>query len=122
MSPVAVDAGNPGKLGPVQGPIGHDDEAGAQAVAAISGNNPPELVFTPGYLFDLRLKQGIAIQIEFPPDPAGMFQNFRCVGVFFLWNVPRLLKQRQIDIRLDIALCARITVPVPGAAEVAAPR
>src|SRR4029077_14794169 len=84
------------------------------------GNNPSELVFAPAYLFDLGLKQGVAIQIEFSPDPAGVFQNFRCVGVFLLWNVPGLLKQRQIDIRLDIALRARITVPVPGAAEVAA--
>ena len=49
-----------------------------------------------------------------------MLQNFRCVGVFFFRDVPGLLEQRQIDVRLDIALRARITVPVPGPAEVSA--
>ena len=40
--------------------------------------------------------------------------------VLLLRDVADLLEQRQVDVRLDVALRARVAVPVPGAAEVAA--
>src|ERR1700691_2078992 len=49
-----------------------------------------------------------------------MGQGFGSEGVLLLRDVAGLLEQRQIDVCLDIALRARIAVPVPGAAEVAA--
>jgi hypothetical protein len=49
-----------------------------------------------------------------------MGQDLRCVGVLLLRDVADLLEQGQIDIGLDVAHRARIAVPVPGAAEVAA--
>jgi hypothetical protein len=42
------------------------------------------------------------------------------VRVFFLRDVVQFFEQRQIDVGLDVALRAGITVPVPRAAEVAA--
>ena len=41
-------------------------------------------------------------------------------GVLLLRHVADLLEQRQVDVRLDVALRARVAVPVPRAAEVAA--
>ena len=41
-------------------------------------------------------------------------------GVLLLRDVADLLEQRQVDVRLDVALRARVAVPVPRAAEVAA--
>ena len=40
--------------------------------------------------------------------------------VLLLRDVADLLEQRQVDVRLDVAHRARVAVPVPGAAEVAA--
>ena len=41
-------------------------------------------------------------------------------GVFLLRHVAELFDQRQVAVAFDVALGARITVPVPGATEVAA--
>jgi hypothetical protein len=48
-----------------------------------------------------------------------VLQDLRCVGVFLRGHVPGLLEQREVDIGLDVALGARIAVPVPGPAEAA---
>src|SRR5579862_2222409 len=53
---VAVDSWNPGKLGAVQRPVGHDHESGPHAVVTVSGDDPSALVVVPGDLFDLSLK------------------------------------------------------------------
>ena len=42
------------------------------------------------------------------------------MAVLFLGDVAELFEQRQIDVRLDVALRSGIAVPIPGAAEVAA--
>ena len=42
------------------------------------------------------------------------------MGVLLLRDVADLLQQREVDVRLDVARRARIAVPVPRAAEVAA--
>ena len=49
-----------------------------------------------------------------------MFINLRLKGVFLLWHIASFFEQRQINVRLDIALRPRITVPVPRAADIAA--
>ena len=53
-------------------------------------------------------------------DAACVRQDFRRVGVLLGRPVPGLLQQRHVDHRSGVALGARIAVPVPGAAEVAA--
>ena len=49
-----------------------------------------------------------------------MGEDFRREAVLFLRDVAGLFKQRQVDVGLDVALGARIAVPIPRAAEVAA--
>src|SRR5882757_6821059 len=116
----AIDAGNSGKLRPVQRSVGHDDESCSHPITTIGRNDPPTLFLAPRYVFDLSLKAGVAIQIEFFADTPRMGQDLRRVGILLLRDVAGLLEQRQIDVRLDIALRAGIAVPVPGPAEVPA--
>src|SRR5271156_1539971 len=61
MPLVVVDTRNPRQLRPIQRPVGHDDEARAHSVAAVSGDDPPALFFAPGDIFDLSLKADVAI-------------------------------------------------------------
>src|SRR5580704_14090169 len=117
---VALDAGNAGELRPVQRPVGHDDEARAHAVAAIGRDDPSAFLFAPGDRLDRRLEARVAIQIELLTDAPRVREDFRRERVLLLRDVAGLLEQRQIDVRLDIALRAGIAVPVPGAAEVSA--
>ncbi len=49
-----------------------------------------------------------------------MFVDLRRERVLLLRHVAEFFEQRQIAVRLDVALRAGIAVPVPGAAEVAA--
>ncbi len=115
-----VDALNPGQLRPIQRPVGHHDEPRAHPIVAVGGNDPPALVLAPRERFDLRLKACVAIQIELLADTPRMRQDFRRIRVLLFRDITGFLEQRQIDVRLDIALRAGIAVPVPGAAEVAA--
>ena len=117
---IALDAGNAGQLRPVQRPVGHDDEARAHAVAAVGGDDPSAFVLAPGDRLDRRLKARVAIEIELLTDAPRVREDFRRERVLLLRDIAGLLEQRQIDVRLDIALRAGIAVPVPGAAEVSA--
>src|SRR5208337_4695058 len=115
-----IDAGYRGQLRPVKRPVGHDDEPRAHPVVAVGGDDPSALVLAPGERLDLGLKAGVAIQIELLADAPRVGQDFRRVRVLLLGDVAGFLEQRQIDVRLDIALRTGIAIPVPGAAEVAA--
>ena len=55
-----------------------------------------------------------------PRDPPRMIENLGRERIFVPGDIARLLQQRQIAIGFDIAHRARIAVPVPGAAEIAA--
>ena len=55
-----------------------------------------------------------------PADPLGVLEDLGDEGVLLLRHVAELLEQRQVAVRLDVALRAGVAVPVPGAAEVAA--
>src|SRR5215471_2948148 len=117
---VTVDPGNSGQLGPVEGPVGHHDVARAQEVITIGADQPPALFLAPSDFPDQGLKESAAIQIVLLADAACVREDFRCEGVLLFGQVSGLLEQRQIDVRLDVALRSRIAVPVPGTAEVAA--
>src|SRR5271167_2390590 len=98
-----VDALNAGELGPVKRPVGHDDESGADAVAAIGSDDPAALFLAPGERFDLRLEACVAVQVEMLADTPRVRQDFRRVGVLLPGYVADLLEQRKVDVRLDIA-------------------
>src|SRR5216683_462283 len=109
-----------GELGPIQRTVRHDHVTRAQPVVAIGGDDPSAFAFVPPEFLDLGLEQRAAVKVELLCDALRVLQNFRREGILLLRNVAGLLEQRQIDVGLDIALRARIAVPVPGAAEVAA--
>ena len=68
----------------------------------------------------LGLEQGAVVEPEVLADVAAVLEDLGRPGVLLLRDVPDLLEQRQVDVRLDVALRARVAVPVPRAAEVAA--
>src|SRR5579872_6202672 len=120
MTPEALDTGDAGQLRPIQGAAGDDHEAGAHGVTAVGGDQPPVLVLQPAHLADLGLETGQAIEIECLADAARMRTDLVGETVFLLRDVAGLFQQRQVDVAFDIALRAWISIPVPGAAEVAA--
>ena len=69
---------------------------------------------------DLGREAGALVQVEVPGDATAVLEDLRCAGVLLARDVAGLLQQREVDVGLDVALCARVPVPVPGAAEVAA--
>src|SRR5215472_18350008 len=117
---VTVDSGNSGQLGPVEGTVGHHDVARAQEVITIGADQPPALLLAPSDFRDQGLKESAAIQIVLLADAARVREDFRREGILLFRQVSGLLEQRKIDVRLDVALRARIAIPVPGASKVAA--
>jgi len=53
-------------------------------------------------------------------DPLGVAEDLRREGVLLTWPVPGLFEQRKVDHRRRIAHRTRVTVPVPGTANVTA--
>jgi hypothetical protein len=66
------------------------------------------------------MEQRVVVQAELPADALAVRQDLRAVHVLLGRHVPGFLEQRQIDHRRRVALRARVAVPVPGAAEIAA--
>jgi hypothetical protein len=60
------------------------------------------------------------VEPELPPDPPAVLEDLRPMRVLLGRHVPRLLEERHVDEGGRVALGARVAVPVPGAAEVAA--
>ena len=107
-----------GELGTVQTAWGRDHIAGAHFVAAVGGDHPTGHVVIPSHLLDPSAEAGAGTQVKLLRDLLGNIKNFVGVGVTFLGCVAELVEQRQIAVRLDVALGTGIAVPVPGATEV----
>src|SRR5579872_4023085 len=120
VTPEALDTGDAGQLRPIQRTAGDDHEAGVHGVTAVGGDQPSVLVLQPAHRADLGLEAGQPIEIECLADPARMRTDLVAETVFFLRDVAGLFQQRQVDVAFDVALRAWISIPVPGAAEVAA--
>src|SRR5580698_4181486 len=56
--------------------------------------------------------------MEVPADPLGVGKDLRRKRIPFLGNVAGLFEEWQIKVAFDIALCAGVPVPVPGAAKI----
>ena len=55
-----------------------------------------------------------------PADGLTVREDLGAIGVLLLRHVAELLEEREVDVRLDVALRSRVAVPVPGAPEVGA--
>ena len=115
-----LDAGNAGQLGHVQRPGAQADEAGGEDIAAVGRDHPAAGRLVPGDVGHLGVEEGVFIEAVLFPDPLALGQDLRRVGVLLGRHVTGFFQQRHVDHRGGVALRARIAVPVPGAAEVAA--
>ena len=120
MSLEGLDAGNAGQFGHVQRPRSHADELRGEGVAAIGFDDPARFRLVPLEAHDLGVKQRVVVKAELLADALAVREDFRRMRVFFGRHVAGFFEQRHIDHRCRVALRARIPVPVPGAAEIAA--
>ena len=65
-------------------------------------------------------KQRVVVEVVVLCDALRVLEDLGREGVLLLRDVAELFEQRQVAVAFDVALGARIAVPVPGAAEVAA--
>jgi hypothetical protein len=88
-------------------------------VIAVGRDPPALLVLVPFHFPDPGLKDRVVVEFEVVADPLCVLIDLRRVGVLFLRHVAGFLQQREIAVGFDVALGAGVTVPIPGAAEVA---
>ena len=115
-----LDARNAGQLGDMQRPGPQADELGGEDVAAVGADHPARPAGIPGQLLDLGVEQRVPVEPEMLADAPAVRQDFWGVRILLGRLVAGLLEQRHVDHRRRVALRAGVTVPVPGAAEVAA--
>src|SRR5436305_5988993 len=73
----------------------------------------------PSRLRNGSLKTGIPVQIVMLADIAAVLKHFRGIRVSMLRRVIQLLKEREINVRFDVAHRARISIPVPRPTKIA---
>ena len=110
----------PGSFGTCSGPVPIADELGGELVAAVGPDDPRGERVVPLQIGDLGVEQRVVVEPELLADPVAVLEDLRRVRVLLRRHVPGLFEQRHVDHRRRVALRARIAVPVPGAAEVAA--
>src|SRR3979411_3075058 len=120
MALEGLDARNARQLRPVKRTAGCNHKAGVHRVAAVGGDQPSVLVLEPAHLADLGLEAGQTIEVEVLANATRMRTDLVAEAVFLLGDVAGLFQQRQVDVAFDVALSTRISIPVPGAAKVAA--
>ena len=98
----------------------HDDEARPDVVVAIGRDVPSAEILVPVDRAHPRAPDRTLVEVVVPTDALRVLEDLVDVGVLLLRRVAELLEQRQIAVRIGVALRAGIAVPVPGAAEVAA--
>ena len=115
----SLDSRDAGQLGPVERTVAHDEELGGHPVAPVGEDAPAQARVVPPNRRDLGRETRALVEVEVPGDPPTMFEDLRGTGVLLARDVAGLLQEREVDIGLDIALSAWISVPIPGPAEVA---
>ncbi len=108
------------QLGRGQDAVGEDDEARPHRIAAVGPDDPAPGRLVPGGLLDRGVEQAVFVEAEHVGEPLTVFEDLETRGEFHRRDIARLLEERQVAVGLHIAGDARIAVPVPGAADVAA--
>ena len=104
----------------MEGAVAHHEESGGHAVAPVRRDGPAQADGVPRNGGDLSGEAGPFVQVELPGDPPAVSEDLRRPGVLLAGDVRGLLEERKVHVGLDVALCTRVPVPVPGATEVAA--
>jgi hypothetical protein len=115
-----LDARDAGEFGHVQRADAHGDELRGEVVAPVRADAPAGAGRVPFEALDLGVEEGVVVQAEVFADAAAVFEDLGRVRVLLRRHVPGLLEQRHVHVRGRVALRARVAVPVPRAAEVAA--
>ena len=115
-----LDARDARQLRPVQRPVSHDQEPRGHGVAPIRADRPALPHLVPLDTGDLGGEAGVGVEVEVRRDATTVVEDLGGVGVFLRRDVRRLFQEGEVHVRLDVALGAWITVPVPGAPEVTA--
>ena len=97
-----------------------DHELRAHVIAAVGVDVPHLLRFVPHGRRHRRLEHREFVEVVTPRDRLAVREDLRPARVVVLRHVTHFVEQRQIVVRDDVARGARITVPVPRAADVAA--
>ena len=96
------------------------NEARFNRIATVGLDQPAPDFFIPFGTSYFRLHQRIGMQIIHFGYHTTIIKCFRRIGIFLLRGKLGFFQQGEIDVRLDVARSARITVPIPRAAKVAA--
>ena len=104
----------------MQRPGAHADELRGEGIAAVGADDPARFCLVPIEAHDLGVEQRVVVQAVLLADALAVREDFRRMRVLLRRHVAGFFEQRHVDHRRRIALRARIPVPVPGAAEVAA--
>ena len=104
----------------VERPRAHRHEVRRERVAAVGADHPSRSIPVPREVRHPGVEERPVVEPELPPDPPAVLEDLRPMRVLLGRHVPRLLEERHVDEGGRVALGARVAVPVPGAAEVAA--
>ena len=91
---------------------------GRHGIATVGGDGPALILLAPSHALYFGLKAGVLVQVEGFANGSAVGQDFRGVGVFFLGNEIKFFTKGEVNVGLNVAGGAGITVPVPGAAKV----
>ena len=120
VAPEGFYARNARQFGDMQRSNPQAHEARCESVASICLDHPARVRVIPVEILDLGVKQRVRVKTELAADALAMSQDFRRVGIFLGRPMAGFLKERHIDHRRGVALCAWVTIPIPGSPEIAA--
>ena len=111
---VGFDAVEARHFGSMEWSGGRDDEAGFDVVFAGSLDCPRSGRVVPTKGLYLCLKEGLVVQAEFLADGFCVLEEFVGTRILLYWYVANFFEKRHVDVRFDVTLSSRISVPVPG--------
>ena len=112
--------GMPGSLGTCSGPVPIATNCAVNSSPRFVRTIHTRTLVVPLEVGDLGVEQRVVVEVELRADPAAVLEDLGRVRVLLGRHVPGLFEQRHVDERSGVALRARVAVPVPRAAEVAA--
>ena len=112
--------GMPGSFGRLSGPFAMQTKRARMRSPRLVATIQRARGVVPAHLRHFGLEARVAVEVELRADRAAVGEDLRRARVLLARHVAELFEQRQVDVRLDVAHRARVAVPVPGAAEVAA--
>ena len=113
----ALDAG---QLRAGEDAVGQDHEPGPHGVTAVGVDGPAAALLVPLGLLDGGVEEAVVVEAELLGHLLAVLEDLEARRELHRRDVLHLLQQREVAVGLDVAGDARVAVPVPGAADVAA--